>query len=205
MTETAVVTPDVPGTPEVTETVETPDTDQQPQGLSPDKLAELNRTLRDERNQWKREAREAKERSEALTRQFSELKTQLGVDKEADFDPKSEVAKLRSELESERVERQRAEVARTTGVDPEDIKGSTTEAMQASAERYLERFNARLEAALKSKNVPAAPPASTVTSNDPIGGPQQITSREELAKLTPAEQMTAYKDGRLNTLIRKSE
>lgn len=173
-------------------------------GLSPDKLADLNKTLRTERNEAKREAREARERADALAAQFADLKTRLGVDKEADFDPKSAFDKLRSELESERVERLRTDVARTTGVDPEDIKGSTVDEMQASAERYLERLQARIEAAIKAKDVPAAPPAASVQGDGKIAGPEQITSRDELAKLSPAERMSAYKDGRLNQLMGKS-
>lgn len=180
--------------PEVTET----------KGLSADKLAELNRTLRDERNQWKREAREAKEQADALVKQFSDLKSQLGVDKEADFNPKDAFDALQKQFESERTERLRVDVARTTGVDPKFIHGSTEDAMRESAEDYLADINKRIEDALKAKNVPAAPPASTVTANDPISGPQQITSHEELKKLSPSERVKAYKDGRLDSLVGKS-
>jgi hypothetical protein len=198
---------DMPGA-DVAETVTEVPTEGEPTpekaGLSSDKLAELNTTLRSERNEAKRLAREAQERADALTQQFSELKAQLGVGKEADFDPKSAFDTLRAELESERVERLRSDVARITGVDPEDIKGKTEEQMRASAESYLERFNARLDAALKAKDVPAAPPASTVTSDGKISGPEQITSRDELKRMSPQEIIAARKDGRLNSLMGKS-
>jgi len=189
-------------TPETEMVTEQPE--QTPQGLSPDKLAELNRTLRDERNQWKREAREAKEQAESLRKQWDEMKTRLGVDEKSEFDPKTAIETLQRQIESERTERLRADVARDLNVDPAFILGTTEDQMRETASKYLDDVNRRIEDAIKAKNLPAAPPASTVTSDGKIAGPQQITSHAELKKLPTAERVKAYKDGRLNELMGKS-
>jgi hypothetical protein len=173
-------------------------------GLSPDKLAELNRKLRDERKAAEREAREAKQKAAEADARWQQLAELFGGKGKSDeFDPKAALDELRGELMSERTARLRSDVARETGVDPEDIHGSTEEEMRASAERFQAKLQARIEEALKSRT-PAAPPASTVTANDKIAGPEQITSREELAKLPPAERMKAMREGRLNHLMGKS-
>ncbi len=183
-----------------------PDSDTASKGLSPDKLADLNRTLREERNEWKREARSARERQEALQRQWDELKTKLGVDDSAsEFDPKTAFERLQAEVQAERTERTRVEVARTLKVDPVFVIGNSEEEMRESAERYLADVNSRIEEALQSRNVPAAPAASTVTANDKIGGPQQITSQEDLRSMSPGQRMEAFRNGQLDSLLGKSQ
>lgn len=209
MTET--VTPnDMPGAAEVAD--EAPDTEtvtetEAPEkGLTPDKLANLNRTLRNEKKAAERRARELEQRANEADQRWQQLAALFGNDEsgKSDFDPQSEIQRMRSDLEAERTERLRSDVARTTGVEPDFIAGKSLEEMQASAQRYLESVNARIEEALKAKNVPAAPPASTVTANGKIAGPDQITSREELAKLSPADRAKAYEEGRLDQLMGKS-
>lgn len=161
-------------------------------------LARLRKIHADE-SKWEKRAKQNFEDAE----KFRQLLKASGVEKSSEFDPQAELTKLRAEIESERTERIRAEVARLKGVDPEDIKGSTEDEMNASADRYLARFQARLEEALKAKT-PSAPPASTVTANGKIAGPEQITSRDELAKMSPSDRLKAYQDGRLDGLMGKS-
>jgi hypothetical protein len=206
------VTPnDMPGASEAAEVTEsaavTADTTEAPEkGLPPEKLAELNRTLRNERKAAEKKAREAEAAKAEADKRWQQLAELFGGKdgKVDDFDPKAAIADLQSRFESERTARLRSDVARETGVDPEDIHGSTEEEMRASAERWTQRFNQRLDEALKAKNVPAAPPASTVTSDGKITGPEQITSKDQLAKLSPADRMKAYRDGRLDGLLGKS-
>lgn len=212
MTETTVTPNDMPGAdtaeaPETVETTETSAVEQAPEkGLPPDKLAELNRKLRDEKKAAERRARELEQRAQQADQRWQQLASLFGdkADGNDGFDPQAEIQRMRSDLEAERTERLRSDVARTTGVEPDFISGSSMEEMQASAQRYLDSVNARIEAAMKAKNIPVAPPASTVTSDGKIAGPDQITSREELAKLSPAERAKAYEEGRLDTLMGKT-
>lgn len=185
--------------PESEPTVEA--TEEPGKGLSPEKLAELNRKLRNERKEAEREAREAKQRAAEADARWQQLAELFGGKGKTDeFDPKAALDELRGELVSERTARLRSDVARETGVDPEDIHGSTEEEMRASAERFQAKVQARIEEALKAK-VPPAPPASTVTASDKIAGPEQITSREQLQKMTPKEIEAAHKEGRLDFLL----
>lgn len=209
------VTPnDMPGAEgtsetDVTDTAETTaDTAADTQsGLTPEKLAELNRTLRGERKTAERRAKEAEQKAAEADQRWKQLASLFGTDGkpgDAEFDPQAEVSKLREDFNAERKARLLSEVARTEGVEPEDLRGDTEEELRDSARRFKERLDGLVEAALKAKNIPAAPPASTVTSDGKISGPQQITSHDELKKLSPTERMAAYRDGRLKQLMGES-
>lgn len=155
---------------------------------------------------WKDKAREQERRAKANfddAAKWRDLIEKSGADKKSEFDPRAEIDKIRAELTSERTERLRTEVARVTGVDPDDIKGNTEEEMRASAERWQQRFNARLEEAIKSKSAPAAAPAAEVTSDKKVTGPQQITSRDELKNMSPQQRVEALKNGQLDELMGK--
>lgn len=203
------VTPnDMPGAAEAAETAAETEVEQQDpveepgKGLPPEKLAELNRKLRNERKEAERKAREAEQRWQQLADQLAEV---FGGGKKADeFDPKAAFDALRAELESERTARLRSDIARETGLDPEDIYGSTEEEMRASAERFLTKLQARVEEALKAQKPAGAPPASTVTADDKIGDADQITSPEQLKTMSPQEVLQAYREGRLKKLMGRS-
>lgn len=155
---------------------------------------------------WKSKAREQERRAKDNfddAAKWRDLIEKSGADKKSEFDPRVEIEKIRAELTSERTERVRSEVARITGVDPDDIKGNTEEEMRASAERWQQRFNARLEEAMKSKSAPAAAPAAEVTSDKKVTGPQQITSRDELKNMSPQQRVEALKNGQLDELMGK--
>jgi hypothetical protein len=162
-------------------------------------LARLRKIHADE-SKWEKRAKQNFEDAEKLR----ELMKTLGGEKSTEFDPKAAFDALNAKLEAAETARVRAEIARTEKVDPEFIHGTSEEDMRASAQRYREAVNAAIEEALKAKNVPAAPPASTVTANGKITGADQITSRDQLAKLSPAERLKAYQEGRLDGLMGKS-
>ncbi len=97
-------------------------------------------------------------------------------------------------------------VAEATGVLPAMIGGSTPAEVWRSASDAVEWRRST------GPEPPAKPPtaavsASTVrytSSGSPLDGrivgPQQITTRDQLSRLSPAERMRAYRQGRLSQL-----
>lgn len=169
-------------------------------GLTADERAELDRlrAVHKEERRWERRAKDNftdAEKFRALAKAFT------GGDGAEDFDPKAEFAKLRNELQSERLERIRAEVARVKNVDPRYVIGANQEEMTAAADSYLSDVEARVKAALQGVKAPATESTSTVKGGDRVEGPKQITSEAELKKLSPADQLKAYQEGRLDKLI----
>lgn len=161
-------------------------------------LARLRKIHADE-SKWEKRAKQNFEDAQ----RYRELTEKLGGKEAKEFDAKVAFEELNAKLESSERERARAEVARTKKVDPKFIQGKTIEEMVSSADDYLADVQQRIDEALKAKN-PTPPPASTVTGNGKIAGPEQITSREELAKLSPEDRAKAYEEGRLDTLMGKS-
>jgi hypothetical protein len=152
---------------------------------------------------WKSKAREQETRAKTNfddAQKWRDLLDKSGVKGNDDFDPRAELDKLRGDFAAEREARIRAEVSRDTGVDSEDIKGDTEESMRASAERYLQRFNARVEEAIKSKTAPAAAPASEVTSDKKVEGQKQLT-QGDLKAMTSKQILEARKNGLLDELL----
>lgn len=88
-------------------------------------------------------------------------------------------------------------VSRETGVLPELlVNGQTVEEIERIAADAL---------AWKLEGQPVKPPtaavsASVVTSADRIAMPHQITTTDELRRMSPAERMRAYREGRLTHL-----
>jgi len=172
------------------------------EGLTSEERAELERLRavhKDERR-WEKRAKENFTDAERW-RKFIEDAAGTSDQKADDFDPQAELNKLRKDIEDERTERNRTEVARTKGVDPKYVSGATVEEMEASADDYLQDMQAKIDAALKKATSPVTESTSTVKSGDRVEGPKQITSEAELKKLTPEEQRAAYKDGRLDKLL----
>lgn len=188
---------------EPTETTEqTPPAETANSGLTADERAELERlrAVHKEESKWET-------RSKANAKKLRDLAESLGVPAAefdpGDFDPKAEIGKLREDFTKSERARALSEVARTEGVDPDFIHGDTEDEMRASAQRHRAAVEAAVAAALEDK--PAKPttsaaPASTVTSADKIAGPAQITSRDDLKKMTPQQILAADKEGRLDTL-----
>jgi hypothetical protein len=136
-------------------------------------------------------------------RAYRQLMESLGVkpEEKKNFDPQAEITKLRTDFEAERTARLREQISHQTNVPLDQIHGNTPEEMQQSAQSALQWVQGLLQQA----NVPAAAPASVVNSpagpND--GGPQQITSREQLAQMSNADRMKAFREGRLDQLLGK--
>ena len=168
-------------------------------GLSAEERAELDRlrAIHKDERKWERRAKENFQDAEVAR----ELKKLFGRDTSEDFDPRAEIMKLRSEVEQSNEERTRADVARIKGVDPMYVVGKTQAEMESAADRYLADVESRVKAALAKVTAPVTESTSTVTSGDRVDGPKQITSEAELKQLSPAEQMAAYKDGRLDGLL----
>jgi hypothetical protein len=177
------------------------------QGLSADERAELERLRAVHKDERKHENR-AKVNKDAAPkmRALAEL---LGIEPDQygvlpdEFDPQAEFQKLRTEVDKERTERLRSEVARTEGVDLEDVHGNSEDEMRESAKRYKAKVEAAIEAALKGRAT-AAVPASEVTSNGKVAGPTQIKSQDELKNMSPKEIMAADAEGRLDFLKGKT-
>lgn len=170
-----------------------------PTGLSAEDKAELER-LRGVHKDEQKFRREATQNFEDAERWRQLSKTVGG---EPGFDPQAEFQRLRDEVTNERTERIRTEVARTENVPPKYITGATEEDMRASAQEYRADIDAAIEKALKGR-APAAAPASEVTANGKVAGPNQITSRDELKNMTHQEIVAARNDGRLDSLIGKT-
>jgi hypothetical protein len=173
-------------------------------GLTSEERSELDRlrAIHKDEKRWESRAKS----NFADAEKFRELAKAIGGgDSKTDFDPKSAIEELRSELQLANRDRLRAEVARVKNVDPRYLIGETQEEMTASADEYIADVEARVKAALgDSKTVtksPATESTSTVRSGDRVEGPRQITSEAELKKLSPDDQMKAYKDGRLDKLM----
>lgn len=114
------------------------------------------------------------------------LKTAEQRQREADAAKDAEILELRQGRDRERV-------ARETGVPPRFLVGKDEAEMRESAEEFQ-----KVTGVTPSTPTSSAVPASVVTSTDKVEGPTQITSRDELAKMSPAERMTAYREGRLS-------
>lgn len=169
-------------------------------GLSADDRAELERlrTVHSDEKKWE-------SRNKANLSKLRELAQSMGISRDefnpADFDPKQAFEQLRADVEKERTERTRADIAREKGVDTRYVSGTNAEEMAAAADAYLADMQARIDAAIAKAKAPVTESTSTVKSGDRVEGPKQIASEAELKALSPAEQMKAYKDGRLDTLL----
>ncbi|WP_301155356.1 hypothetical protein [Mycolicibacterium fortuitum] len=159
-------------------------------------LARLRDVHKDEQK-YRREATSNHHDAEA----YRNLLKALGVDgKESkEFDAQAAIKDLSSKFESERVARIRSEVARTEGVEPDDFTGRTEEEMRASAKRFKARIEAEVEKRSKAVATAAAP-AGEVTSNGKVDGLKQITSRDDLKKMTPKQIVEAREKGQLDDL-----
>lgn len=172
-------------------------------GLPDAEKAELERlrAIHKDETKWEKTAKVNKDAAPKM-RALAEL---LGIEPDQygllpeEFDPKTEFSKLRDEVTKERTERLRSEVARTEEVDLDVIFGSTEEEMRESARK----FNAAVEAAADKKakgRAPAAVPASEVTSNGKVAGPDQIQSRDQLKTMPRDQIIEAHKTGRLDQI-----
>jgi len=148
------------------------------------------------------------EKWKALARK-NELRAKENADKAKRYDEFEEAQKSEQQKLIERAERAesalqaaetgriRASIAAKHGVPESLLTGSTEEALEEAA-----------VALLAFKGVPPAAPSSDGQGRQgaPLDGQRkaQITSLDELNKLTPAEVNAARREGRLDTLLGKS-
>ena len=100
----------------------------------------------------------------------------------------------------------RAAVADLTGVPVGMLAGETPQEVWQAARTAVE-WKQATGPQPPSRPATAAVAASTVaygSSGSPLDGriigPQQITTRDQLSRLSPAERMAAYREGRLSSL-----
>lgn len=119
-------------------------------------------------------------------------------------DPLAEIQKLRDELNSERVERTREQIASATGVPASLVSGSTEDEMRASATAAQEWAKGLAKSA---SGKPLVAPAESVNSSQAPHetGVKQIQSRDELKGMSSKDILQAYKDGRMDHLMGKPQ
>ena len=148
------------------------------------------------------------EKWKALARK-NEQRAKENAEKAKRFDEFEEAQKTEQQKLVERAERAeqalaaaevgrlRASIAAKHGVPEALLSGSTEEALEEAA-----------TALVAFKGTPPSAPSSDGQGKqgDAISGSKQaqITSVDELKKLSPAEQMQARRDGRLDTLLGKN-
>lgn len=122
---------------------------------------------------------------------------------------KTELERLQSRLAEaekaaaeEKVERLRATKAATSGVSIDLIPAGTEEQMDAAIAAAIAFKDAAVAEATRQKPSPAAP-AEIVTAANGSTKVAQITSRDELKSMSPAEIIAAQKEGRLDQLMGK--
>jgi len=159
-------------------------------GVTAEERAELERlrAIHADEQKWEK-------RNKANLAKLRDLAQDLGISREefnpAEFDPKSEVAKLRQEIEAERNERTRAEVAAETGIPRELISGGTGEEMRANAAKIL----AFAKANAPAPEIPPVPNASEVKGDQEIKGTQKVTAAEYKAITDPEERRKLRESG----------
>lgn len=138
----------------------------------------------------------------AQKEQIKELKTRSARLDEIEEAQKTELQKAQDratsaekELETLRIEAARSAVALTKGLTPTQAKrlvGSTIEELEADADELLADLKGH-------KAAPSSEGQGKV--GEPIAGPKQITSRDQLKNMTAQEIEEARKDGRLDNLL----
>ena len=192
MSDTPEITTPETGAPEGDKTPPAPkpsdlakksETDDSTKGLAAEERAELSRLRKLHQDEKKWESR-----NKANLGKLRDLALELGVSREdfnpAEFDPKSEFAKLRAEIEQERTERTRVEIAAEVGVPKDLILGSTPDKMKANAAKLLDWAKANGKAAPPAQS---APPAEEVKGDKEIKGDKKVTASEYAAITDPAK------------------
>ena len=108
-------------------------------------------------------------------------------------DRDSHIAELQRQIAIDRTSRE-------TGVPPDLLgTGRTAEEIERIAADAL-AWKAAAAPPEPSRPLTAAVPASVVTSADRIELPGQVTTRDQLSRMSPAERMRAWREGRLVNL-----
>jgi len=162
-------------------------------GLTNDERAELERLRGIHADEQKWQAR-----SRANAAKLRELAETMGIPREefnpGQFDPKSEFDKLRAEVEAERIERARVEIAAAAGVPTELVQGTDRESMQAFVAKLSDWAKA---AAPKPPAEPkqTAPNAADFKGGEEIKPPKTVTAAEYAAIKDPEKRRELRQKG----------
>ena len=115
----------------------------------------------------------------------------------------AEAAQLRKELERERTNALRNQIAAEFKVPARFVTGKTENEMREAAEEYNDSREREVEERLRALKINPAAPASAVTSD---GKPHQVKqlTRAELATMSHKEVLAADKNGQLEELKGRS-
>ena len=198
------VTPETPETPPATQPKapapkpsDLPpktETDTGTTGLTAEERSELDRlrAIHQDEKKWE-------SRNKANLGKLRDLALELGVSREdfnpAQFDPKAEFAKLRAEIETERAERTRVEIAAAAGVPKELILGNTADEMQSHAEKLIEWAKAAGKQSAPEPPKQYAPPADEVKGDKEIKGETKVSASEYAAIKDPAKRRQLRESG----------
>lgn len=184
----ATTTPTAPATTTEKATETAPETGA---SLTADERSELEmlRKVRTEERPWEKRAKENADAAKKWADHEESLKTEQEKAAERDRQKDERI----KELETSKL---RGDISHTTGVPEALITGTTEEEMKTAA-KIAQDFKGTAQPTLPNSS---AAPASSVTSNETIGGPKQVMTRDELAKLPPGERMKAWREGRLTHL-----
>jgi hypothetical protein len=163
---------------------------------TPDPVEETPTDFAAEAEKWKALARKNEQRAKENAEKAKRLD-------DLEESQKTELEKLQGQLaaataaaEAAESARLRASIAAKHGVPEALLTGSTEEALEEAATALL---------AFKGTQPSAPSPDGQGRQGDPIDGQKsQITSIDELKKLSPKEQLEARRDGRLDGLLGKS-
>jgi hypothetical protein len=139
--------------------------------------------------EWEKRAKAAEPSAKKLAEIEEASKTELEK-------VQAQLAEFQKNAAEKELAALRAQVALEKGLTPSQAKrlvGASREDLEADADDLL--------ADLKASK-PATAPSSDGQGKqgEPVGQTKQITSLDELNKLTPAEQLKAYEEGRLADL-----
>lgn len=175
--------PKVAPVPAPTPDPSTPVGDTPGSGINSEERAELERlrAIHADESKWEK-------RNKANLGKLRDLALEMGISREdfnpAEFDPKSELAKLRAEIESERVERTRVEIAAASGIPVELVQGSSREDMQANVDKLLNWQKASQPKLEKKQELPDA---REVQGGREIRGQKKVSAAEYNAIADPEE------------------
>jgi hypothetical protein len=154
----------------------------------------------DEVAKWKALARQNEARAKANADAAKRLEEIENANKSELERERDRAAQAEAELTQMRIEAERNAVALAKGLTPTQAKrlmGATREELEADADELLADLKA-------SRPSAAASADGQGRQGEPVGSAKQITSRDQLTSMSREERLAAYRDGRLNGLMRTS-
>lgn len=183
-----------PAEPATTDTVTPAAPEAAPAETAADLTAMDPAALAAEVSKWKALSRKNEDQAKAnadKAREYDALKESEKTELQKAQD---ELARIQSELENTKGEALKNSVAAAKGVPAALLTGGTKEELEAAADALL--------AFKGATRVPAQDAAASTATGKPVtGAGDQITTRDQLKSMSPAEINEARAAGRLNTLL----